>query len=186
MARIVVVGAGVVALGTAMLLAHDDHQVTVLERDPDPPPADPAQAWERWQRPGLNQFRQGHVFLPGFRSVLDAELPEVAKALQAAGGLRFNMIRDVLRTAVSGGWRDGDERYEWLTGRRATVEAVLAAASASCCGRPSRSSPSPGSATRPSRSGRAGVTSRHSARPARRSSRWCLTGKERGGSRWAE
>jgi 2-polyprenyl-6-methoxyphenol hydroxylase-like FAD-dependent oxidoreductase len=134
MARIVVVGAGVVALGTAMLLAHDDHQVTVLERDPDPPPADPAQAWERWQRPGLNQFRQGHVFLPGFRSVLDAELPEVAKALQAAGGLRFNMIRDVLRTAVSGGWRDGDERYEWLTGRRATVEAVLAAAAQSTPG----------------------------------------------------
>ena len=40
MAKIVVVGGGVVALGTAMLLAGDGHQVTVLERDPDGPPAD--------------------------------------------------------------------------------------------------------------------------------------------------
>jgi 2-polyprenyl-6-methoxyphenol hydroxylase-like FAD-dependent oxidoreductase len=134
MARIVVVGAGVVALGAAMLLAGDGHQVTVLERDPDPPPADPAQAWERWERPGLNQFRQGHVFLPGFRSVLEAELPEVAKALQAAGALRLNLIRDVLPGAMTGGWRDGDERYEWLTGRRALVEAVLATAAESTPG----------------------------------------------------
>jgi 2-polyprenyl-6-methoxyphenol hydroxylase-like FAD-dependent oxidoreductase len=134
MARIVVVGAGVVALGTAMLLAGDGHQVTVLERDPDRPPSDPAQAWERWQRPGLNQFRQAHAFLAGFRSVLEAELPDVAKALQAAGALRFNLISDVLPAAVTGGWRDGDERYEWLTGRRATVEAVLAAAAESTPG----------------------------------------------------
>ena len=128
------VGAGVVALGTAMLLAGDGHEVTVLERDPDRPPDDPAQAWERWQRPGLNQFRQAHAFLAGFRSVLEAELPEVAKALRAAGGLRLNFIRDVLPKAVTGGWRDGDERYEWLTGRRATVEAVLAAAAESTPG----------------------------------------------------
>jgi hypothetical protein len=47
--------------------------------------------------------------------------------LQDAGGLRLNFIRDVLPAQMSGGWRDGDERYEWLTGRRALVEAVLAA-----------------------------------------------------------
>jgi hypothetical protein len=77
MARIVVVGAGVVALGTAMLLAGDGHRVIVLERDPEGPQADPVDAWERWQRPGLNQFRMAHTFLGGFRAVLDAELPGV-------------------------------------------------------------------------------------------------------------
>ena len=35
---------------------------------------------------------------------------------------------------MSGGWRDGDERYEWLTGRRVLVEAVLAAAAESTPG----------------------------------------------------
>ena len=134
MARIVVVGAGVVALGAAMLLAGDGHQVTVLERDPDAPPRDPAQAWDRWERPGLNQFRQGHVFLPGFRSVVEAELPGVTEALRAAGALRLNMIRDVMPPALTGGWQDGDERYEWLTGRRALVEAVLAVAAESTPG----------------------------------------------------
>jgi 2-polyprenyl-6-methoxyphenol hydroxylase-like FAD-dependent oxidoreductase len=128
MAQIVVVGAGVVALGTAMLLAGDGHQVTVLERDPEGPPSDPAEAWDSWQRPGLNQFRIAHAFLGGFRAVLDAELPAVAKALQDAGALRLNFIRDVLPPHMTGGWQDGDERYEWLTGRRVLVEAVLAAA----------------------------------------------------------
>ena len=134
MARIVVVGAGVVALGAAMLLAGDGHQVTVLERDPEGPPADPEEAWERWQRPGLNQFRMAHAFLGGFRTVLETELPGVAKALQDAGGLRLNFIREVLPAQMTGGWREGDERYEWLTGRRVLVEAVLAAAAESTKG----------------------------------------------------
>jgi 2-polyprenyl-6-methoxyphenol hydroxylase-like FAD-dependent oxidoreductase len=127
MGQIVVVGAGVVALGTAMLLAGDGHRVIVLERDPEGPPSNPVEAWERWQRPGLNQFRMGHVFLGGFRAIVDAELPRVSQALQDAGGLRLNFIRDVLPAQMSGGWRDGDECYEWLTGRRVLVEAVLAA-----------------------------------------------------------
>lgn len=128
MARVVIMGAGVVALGAAMLLAGDGHEVIVLERDPAPPPDDPAEAWERWQRPGLNQFRLPHAFLAGFRAILDAELPGVAKDLESAGALRLNIIRDVLPAAMSGGWRDGDERYEWLTGRRPVMEAAVAKA----------------------------------------------------------
>jgi flavin-dependent dehydrogenase len=127
MPRIVVIGGGVVALAAAMLLAGDGHQVIVLERDPEGPPGRPADAWDRWQRPGLNQFRLPHAFQGGFRAVLDTELPAVAKALEAAGALRLNFIRDVLPATMTGGWRDGDESYEWLTARRPVMEAVLAA-----------------------------------------------------------
>ena len=134
MARIVVVGAGVVALGAAMLLAGDGHQVVVLERDPEGPPGDLTQAWERWQRPGLNQFRMAHVFLGGFRTVVETELPEVSKTLEDAGALRLNFIRDVLPPRLTGGWQDGDESYEWLTGRRVLMESVLAAAASSTPG----------------------------------------------------
>ena len=132
MARIVIIGAGVVGLGTAMLLAGDAHQVTVLERDPISPP-EPVEAWERWQRPGLNQFRLPHFFLAGFRSVVDAELPEVSGALRAAGALRLNVIGDAPRE-MTGGWRDGDDCYELLTGRRPVVEAVIATQAAATRG----------------------------------------------------
>ena len=132
--RIVMTGAGIVGLGAAMLLARDGHHVIVLERDPAPPPGQPAEAWQRWQRPGLNQFRLPHSFLAGFQTILDAELPEVSKALRAAGALRMNVIRDVLPAAMTGGWQDGDECYEWLSGRRPVVEAVLAAAAGSAPG----------------------------------------------------
>jgi hypothetical protein len=50
--------------------------------------------------------------------------PGVSKALEDTGGLRLNFVRDVLPAQVSGGWQDGDERYEWLTGRRVLVEAA--------------------------------------------------------------
>ena len=132
MARIVIIGAGVVGLGTAMLLAGDGHQVTVLERDPISPP-EPVEAWERWQRPGLNQFRLPHFFLAGFRSVVDAELPEVSGALRAGGALRLNVIGDAPRE-MTGGWRDGDDCYELLTGRRPVVEAVIATQAAATRG----------------------------------------------------
>jgi hypothetical protein len=110
-----------------MLLAADGHQVTVLERDPEPRPADPVDAWECWNRPGVNQFRLPHAFLAGFRAALDAELPEVSSGLLAAGALRQRYIGDLLPDTATGGWRDGDERYALLTGRRPVVEAVFAA-----------------------------------------------------------
>ncbi len=48
MSSIVVCGGSVVGLSTAMLLAADGHDVTVLEGDPAPPPDRVADAWERW------------------------------------------------------------------------------------------------------------------------------------------
>jgi glycine/D-amino acid oxidase-like deaminating enzyme len=76
MAEIVVAGAGICGLAMAMLLAKDGHTVTVLERDPEPPPA-AEEAWAGWQRKGVNQFRLPHFFLARFRILLEAELPEV-------------------------------------------------------------------------------------------------------------
>jgi glycine/D-amino acid oxidase-like deaminating enzyme len=65
MADVVVVGGGVVGLGTAMLLAEDGHQVTLLERDPAPPPDGSETAWDTWERRGVNQFRLPHISSAG-------------------------------------------------------------------------------------------------------------------------
>ena len=125
MADIVVIGGGMGGLSTALLLAGDGHDVTVLERDPAPPPAAADAAWDDWDRKGVNQFRMIHYFLPRFRQIVEAELPDVVKALDADGVLRFNPVMSA-PDFVTGGYREGDERFEALTGRRPMVEGAFA------------------------------------------------------------
>ena len=125
MARVIVTGAGIGGLTTALLLGRDGHEVTVLERDPAPPPASADAAWAGWERRGVNQFRLLHFFLARFRAILEAELPEVVDALESAGALRLNFLR-MVPDAVSGGYREGDDAYELLAGRRPVMEAAMA------------------------------------------------------------
>src|SRR5688572_15262632 len=89
---IVIIGGGICGLGTALLLAGDGHDVTVLERDADPMPGSPAEAWEHWNRKGVAQFRQAHNFMPGLRLLLEAELPGVQAALAQAGASRYDLL----------------------------------------------------------------------------------------------
>ncbi|WP_448627278.1 FAD-dependent oxidoreductase [Geodermatophilus sp. URMC 64] len=128
MARITVLGAGMNGLVTAMLLARDGHEVTVLERDPATPPP-PAQAWTRWERPGVGQFRQLHFMLPRWRAELQETLPEVLAELVAAGAARLNLLAEVPE-ARRGPMRPGDDRFGTITARRPVLEAVLAAGAA--------------------------------------------------------
>jgi len=130
--RVITIGGGVGGLVTAMLLGQDGHDVTLLERDPEPPP-DPGAAWAAWERRGVNQFRLLHFFAPGFRRLLEAELPNAAAALDSAGALRFNPMR-LAPESLTGGFRDGDDDFEALTARRPVAEAALAAAAAATPG----------------------------------------------------
>jgi 2-polyprenyl-6-methoxyphenol hydroxylase-like FAD-dependent oxidoreductase len=124
-ARIVVVGGGIVGMGLGMVLARDGHHVTVLERDTQPAPKDPDEAWEHWDRKGVNQFRLPHLFMARYREILERELPEVAATLDRDGALHFNPLREAPES-MTGGFRAGDERYEMLSGRRAMVERSVA------------------------------------------------------------
>src|ERR687895_2722407 len=86
LASIIVCGGGIVGLCSAMMLARDGHQVTVLESDADPAPETPRRAWESWTRRGVAQFRQPHSLFARSRRVLDTELPGLTHPLGAAGG----------------------------------------------------------------------------------------------------
>ena len=125
-----IAGAGVVGLGTALMLCRSGHDVTVLERDAEAPPAGADEIWHGWQRQGVSQFRLPHFFLARYRALLEAELPEVIQALAAAGAAQFN---PVLRLPAErrGAARDADDAYECITGRRCVVEAAVASVAGS-------------------------------------------------------
>jgi 2-polyprenyl-6-methoxyphenol hydroxylase-like FAD-dependent oxidoreductase len=122
--KIVIAGGGMVGLCAGMLLAKDGHEVTLLERDGAAPP-DPDQSWTTWERRGVNQFRLPHFFLARFRSIADAELPELVDALAAAGACRYNVV-DNIPDEMKGGSRPDDNRFDAITGRRTVVESVTA------------------------------------------------------------
>jgi 2-polyprenyl-6-methoxyphenol hydroxylase-like FAD-dependent oxidoreductase len=128
MADVLVTGGGMIGLSTAMLLAGDGHQVTVLERDPAEPPP-PELAWEQWERRSVNQFRMLHFLLPRFYQLASAELPAVVEALKATGAYQTNLIRDV-PVELTGGEQPGDDAFQMASARRPVAEAAVAAVAA--------------------------------------------------------
>ena len=122
MTRIVVLGAGICGLAAGVLLHRDGHEVTVLERDPEPVPMSVEDAWQSWPRDGVTQFHQPHYLQSRGRIVLDDELSDVVTALDAAGALRFDMLRAMPPSIADRTPREGDERFKTVTARRPVLE----------------------------------------------------------------
>jgi len=121
--KILIVGGGICGLGAAMLLARDGHDVTVLERDADPVPDSPHDAWESWTRKGVAQFRQPHNFMPGLRLLLESDLPDVQEALRAA---KFDLVHPLPPMLVDQSPRPIDDQLWTFTARRPVAEWVFA------------------------------------------------------------
>jgi FAD dependent oxidoreductase len=120
--RVLVLGAGICGLGTALLLARDGHEVIVVERDPDPVPESPQAAWDRWTRKGVAQFRQPHNFMPGLREILESELPDIQEALPRAGAGKYDLSRPLPPMLGDTSPRPIDERLWTYTARRPVGE----------------------------------------------------------------
>ena len=74
---VVIMGGGIAGLSIALALRGSPHQVVIVERDPEPPEIDPAQAFELWKRPGVFQFRHPHVFLGRLHRLLRERYPDL-------------------------------------------------------------------------------------------------------------
>ena len=127
MATILVLGAGMNGLTTAMLLARDGHDVTVLERDPAPPP--PAvDAWEP-----LGAAGRGPVPAAALHAVALAAgaagvaLPDVLDDLRGRRRAAHELDHHAAGTAPWPRSAPDDDRFETVTARRPVLEAVLAA-----------------------------------------------------------
>ena len=126
MADVLIIGGGVCGLGTALLLARDGHDVTVLERDAAPVPHTPQDAWDVWERRGVTQFRQPHNFMPGLRLILESELPDVQQALLDAGASRFDMVNPLPPFFADQSPRPIDDKLWTYTARRPAGDWVFA------------------------------------------------------------
>ncbi len=123
MARIVVIGAGVAGLGTALCASRSGHAVTLVERDDTPLPRDPHGAFD-WDRRGAPQVRHSHAFLARLRNLLRDRHPDVLDALFAAGATEMDFI-EMLPEGMDRTPMPGDEDLVAIACRRTTFEWVL-------------------------------------------------------------
>src|SRR4051812_5539847 len=122
--QVVVVGAGVGGLGTALALSRQGHDVTVLERDTTPLPHDPDEAFE-WDRRGAPQVRHSHAMLARLRNLLRDRYPDVLEALYAAGVTDWPLTVNLPPTIDDPSPQPGDDDLVMLACRRTTFEWVL-------------------------------------------------------------
>jgi 2-polyprenyl-6-methoxyphenol hydroxylase-like FAD-dependent oxidoreductase len=116
--RIVVVGGGVGGLASALALSRAGYPVTVLERDPLPPPHDVEEAFTA-ERRGAPQVHQTHGFLARLVVVLRERFPDVLDELLGVGCTTMPL------TARLGEPRPGDDDLAVLVVRRTTFEWIL-------------------------------------------------------------
>jgi choline dehydrogenase-like flavoprotein len=126
MAKVIVLGGGICGLGAATLLARDDHDVLVLERDGHLPSNSPRDAWDDWSRKGVAQFHQPHNLMPGLRLLLEAELPELQAELINAGAARLDMLDPLPPQVTDRSPRPIDAKLWTYTARRPAAEWVFA------------------------------------------------------------
>ena len=115
---VMVFGAGMAGLSAALLLARDDHRVTLIERDPVV--TGDALASPSWERRGIPHFLQPHALIPRGRLELRQELPDVYESLIAAGAHDVDPARK-----LSGPRQPGDEDLQYLAVRRPLIEWAL-------------------------------------------------------------
>jgi 2-polyprenyl-6-methoxyphenol hydroxylase-like FAD-dependent oxidoreductase len=124
--RVAVIGGGIGGLAVALALAPSKRSVVIIERDPEPPAIEPGEAFERWQRPGVPQFRHAHILLGRLQTILRDHYPELLAELRGVGlelSSMQELLPDTLRSDFEPLAEDAELLHLW--GRRATFEYVL-------------------------------------------------------------
>jgi 2-polyprenyl-6-methoxyphenol hydroxylase-like FAD-dependent oxidoreductase len=123
--RVVIAGAGIAGLASALALAREGHSVTVVERDATPMPATADEAFSAWARRGAPQVRHSHAFLARLRNLLAKRAPDVLERLLTAGATEIRFTDHLPDTLTDRDPRPGDDLLVALACRRTTFEWVL-------------------------------------------------------------
>ncbi len=123
---ILVIGAGVAGLCTALALGPTGRTVTLLERDEPPPSGDADEAFRDWNRRGVGHLRQSHAFLARLGKIIRQDHPKLREALLETGvrelGFETMLWPAQKRTYVP---KPVDADFALLTSRRTTLELVI-------------------------------------------------------------
>ena len=123
---VLVVGAGIGGLCTALTLAPSGRQITVLERDAKPPSDDPDTVFHEWRHTGVGQLRQSHAFLARLRKMFKRDHPRLLDELLALGvrELPFDsmLTEEQMKTYQPD---PGDAELTIITSRRTTLELAM-------------------------------------------------------------
>jgi len=123
---VLVIGAGIAGLCSALALAPTGRPVTVLERDPEPPSGDADEAFRDWNRRGVGHLRQSHAFLARLGKIIKADHPALREALLEMG-VRELGFESMLWPAQKATYvaKPVDAEFTLLTSRRTTLELVM-------------------------------------------------------------
>jgi 2-polyprenyl-6-methoxyphenol hydroxylase-like FAD-dependent oxidoreductase len=123
---VLVIGAGIAGLCTALALGPTGRPLTILERDPEPPSGDADEAFRDWNRRGVGHLRQSHAFLARLGKVIKADHPALRDALLEMGvrelGFESMLWPSQKATYVK---KPVDAEFTLLTSRRTTLELVM-------------------------------------------------------------
>ena len=124
--EVVVIGAGIAGLCTALALGPTGRSVTLLERDGAPPSGDSDEAFRDWSRRGVGHLRQSHAFLARLGKIIKNDHPQLREALLAFG-VRELGFEGMLSPSQLKSYQPApvDAEFAILTSRRTTLELVI-------------------------------------------------------------
>jgi 2-polyprenyl-6-methoxyphenol hydroxylase-like FAD-dependent oxidoreductase len=124
--KLLVLGAGMAGLFTALAFAPGEREILILERDPPLPDGGVEAAFADWRRRGVGQLRHSHGFLARMRNVIKRRHPALLTQLREAGchEIAFtDMMPAALRETYKP--RAGDDDMVILTSRRTSFEFIV-------------------------------------------------------------
>ncbi len=124
--KVLILGAGIAGLMTALALRCEAREITVIDRDAPPPETSADEAFDHWERRGVGHVRHSHAFLARLHNIIRDNYPDLLSDLLSAGCREILFDQHLpLNQQATYIAEPGDHDLTILTSRRTTLELVI-------------------------------------------------------------